>query len=286
MNNTVLHELLSYIDFLKELGYFVSLSGFDKNFEPYTSILLNYEIHLHSICFYLKQNPNTIDMCISNKKCLNNVTVNEPSYSCCYAGVEEYVIRLFFHDNCIMRINVSGYRDNLAKSKKFAERISKKCNNNFFKLYSELSPSPPSLNDVLRFINPLKYLIVELYKHCQILNEKENKVSSTKQVYTDAIQYINENYAQQISCDSLSYALNYSTSYIQYVFKKEGNTTIKAQIIKTRLSRAKYLLLNSRISITNIAFACGFSDSNYFSTAFKSKYGISPKKYRTQSLTV
>ena len=88
---------------------------------------------------------------------------------------------------------------------------------------------------------------------------------------------------QQISCDTLSSELNYSISYIQYVFKKEANTTIKAQIIKTRLSKAKHLLSHSQISITDIAFACGFSDSNYFSTAFKNKYGISPKSYRLLS---
>lgn len=280
MNDTILNDVLRYIDFLKDMGYYISLSGFDNKFEPYTNKLLNYEIHLHRVCFCLKQHPNTMGKCILNKKKLNEANITKPLYSCCYAGVEEYIVPIFYQDDSIMRINISGYRDNLLKSKKFSQRISKKCNEDFQQLYLELSPDPPSLDNIMRFINPLKYMIVELYKHCQMINKNEIEISSTKQIYINAIHYINENYTQQISCESLSSALNYSLSYIQYALKKEGKTTVKALIINTRLSRAKYLLLHSQFSITDIAFACGFLDSNYFSTAFKSKYGVSPKKYR------
>lgn len=280
MYSDILNEIFNYIDFLRSSGYFISLSGFGYNFEPYTSKLLNYEIHLHSVCFYLKQNASTSDKCILNKKRLNSTIVTEPYYSCCYAGVEEYVIPVFYQDKCIIRINVSGYRGKIDKSKKFATRLEKLCSKNFHNLYLELSTSVPTLDEVMRFVSPLKYMIIELYKHCQSLNDKVSKLSVTRQVYLKALHYINENYSEQISCDSLSSELRYSSSYIQYVFKKEGNTTIKARIIKTRLEKAKHLLSHTQISITDIAFACGFLDSNYFSTAFKNKYGVSPKQYR------
>lgn len=285
MNSYILRELFDYIDFLRDLGYYVSLSGFSDKFEPYTSKLLNYEFHLHSICFYLKQNADTLGKCSLNKRKLNSTEISAPYYSCCYAGVEEYIIPIFYQDECIMRVNVSGYRGKLKKSKKFASRIAKACNKNFHHLYHELSTAVPTLDDIMKFITPLKYMILELYKHCQSLQNDEREPSITKQVYLKALHYINENYMQQISCDSLSSELSYSTSYIQYVFKKEANTTIKAQIIKTRLSKAKHLLLHSQTSITDIAFACGFLDSNYFSTAFKNRYGISPKRYRLTNIT-
>jgi AraC-like DNA-binding protein len=283
LNSDILREFLNYIDFLRELGYFVSLSGFSDRFEPYTSKLLNYEIHLHSVCLYLKQNQSTLGKCSLNKLKLNSAVISEPFYSCCYAGVEEYVIPVFYQDECVMRINVSGYRGKLEKSKKYAFRISKSCNKNFNRLYHELSVSVPTLEEIMRFISPLKYIAIELYKHCQTLRNDASEPSTTRQVYLKALHFINENYMQQISCDTLSSELSYSISYIQYVFKKEANTTIKAQIIKTRLSKAKHLLSHSQISITDIAFTCGFSDSNYFSTAFKNKYGISPKSYRLLS---
>ena len=160
------------------------------------------------------------------------------------------------------------------------QRISLKCDNHFTQLYMELSPNPPRLEDIMKFINPLKYMFIELYKLSQSDTDDSRESSPTRQIFIKALRYINENYSQQISCDSISTKLNYSTSYMQYIFKKEGNTTIKAYINKVRLRRAKYLLACSTTSITSIALSCGFLDSNYFSTAFKAKYGLSPKKYR------
>ncbi len=280
MNSSILKECLSYIDFLKGLGYFVSLSGFNPIFNPYIDKLLNYEIHLHSVCFYLKQSKITFGKCVKNKERLNRTKITEPYYSCCYAGVEEFVIPVIYEGDSLLRINISGFRGTLKKSQKFMERISLKSGDHFTRLYMELSPSPPKFDDIMKFINPLRYMIIELYKHCQGIADDCEEKSPTKQIFIKAVQYINENYMQQISCDALSSELNYSTSYMQYVFKKEGNTTIKSYINDTRLSKAKHLLSHSLISVTDVAFACGFLDSNYFSTAFKNKYGISPKKYR------
>ena len=280
MNHSILQECLDYIDFLKSLGYFVSLSGFNSKLDPYIDKLLSYEIHLHSVCFYLKQNDKTIGKCFLNKKRLTNSKITEPYYSCCYAGVEEYVVPVIYEEETVLRINISGFRNTLAKSKKFMERISLKCDSYFPQLYMELSPYPPTLDDIMRFITPLKYMFIELYKHCQSISNNYKKISPTKQIFIDALHYINDNYMQPITCDSVSAKLNYSTSYMQYIFKKEGNTTIKFHINNVRLNQAKYLLLNPFTSITNVALACGFLDSNYFSTAFKNKFGVSPKKYR------
>ena len=280
MNDSILQECLSYIDFLNESGYFVSLSGFNPKFDPYIDKLLKYDIHLHNVCFYLKQNNTTFGKCNKNKEMLNRAKITEPYYSCCYAGVEEFVIPVFYEGQSLLRINVSGYRSTLKKSQKFMERISLKCSNHFAQLYMELSPSPPKFDDIMKFINPLKYMIIELYRHCQSVADEHKEISPSKQIFIKALQYINENYMQQISCDSISSKLSYSTSYMQYVFKKEGNTTIKSHVNNVRLNQAKRLLTYSHISVTDVALACGFLDSNYFSTAFKNKYGIPQKKYR------
>ena len=280
MKDSILQECLDYIDFLKGLGYFVSLSGFNPVLDPYIDKLLNYEIHLHSVCFFLKQNSKTQGKCVLNKQILNDAKITEPYYSCCYAGVEEFVVPVIYEGESVLRINISGFRGTLKKSKRFMERISLKCDGSFVQLYKELSPNPPSLKELMRFITPLKYMFVELYKCCQIINTGYEEASPTKQIFQKAVRYINENYMQQISCDSIATRFNYSTSYMQYIFKKEGNTTIKVYINNIRLNQARYLLSNSHTNVTNVALACGFLDSNYFSTAFKNKYGTSPRKYR------
>jgi len=56
--------------------------------------------------------------------------------------------------------------------------------------------------------------------------------------------------------------------------------SISEHINNIRLEKSKELLKKSNQNISEIAYAVGFSSPNYYSTAFKSKYGITPKEYR------
>ncbi len=53
-------------------------------------------------------------------------------------------------------------------------------------------------------------------------------------------------------------------------------------VIRARIRRAADLLadLNAGLSITEIAFRCGFQDSNYFSRQFRRYIGTNPRNYR------
>ncbi len=56
--------------------------------------------------------------------------------------------------------------------------------------------------------------------------------------------------------------------------------SVSEHINNFRLEKSKELLLNSNKNISEIAFAVGFSSLYYFSTVFKSKFGVSPKDFR------
>ena len=51
-------------------------------------------------------------------------------------------------------------------------------------------------------------------------------------------------------------------------------------ILSVRMQKAKYLLLNEDLSISEISFKVGFSSQAYFSTVFKSKFGVTPKAFK------
>ena len=53
-------------------------------------------------------------------------------------------------------------------------------------------------------------------------------------------------------------------------------------VIRLRLKNAATLLEHSSIGITEIAFQCGFNDSNYFSRKFRDMMDVSPRDYRNQ----
>ena len=68
------------------------------------------------------------------------------------------------------------------------------------------------------------------------------------------------------------------------LFKALSGAAPKQYHLAARLNRARELLLNSDRSVKEIASAVGFSDALYFSRLFKSRLGVSPKRYRAEHM--
>jgi signal transduction histidine kinase/DNA-binding response OmpR family regulator len=60
---------------------------------------------------------------------------------------------------------------------------------------------------------------------------------------------------------------------------------INDYILSVRMQKAKYLLLNEDLTISEISFKVGFSSQAYFSTVFKSKFGATPSEYKSGKLS-
>ena len=96
-----------------------------------------------------------------------------------------------------------------------------------------------------------------------------------------AMKYIQENYMTDIRLSSVAKLMNVSAEHLSRLFKKETSFGFSEYITLYRLQRAEHILMNEPgLSICEIAYACGFNDSNYFSYKFKEQYGISPSKAR------
>lgn len=92
--------------------------------------------------------------------------------------------------------------------------------------------------------------------------------------------YIYENYDKKLTLDGLSEKFNISRSYLSKKFKIITGFGFKEYVVNVRIQNACTLLLDTNKSITDIAFECGFNDSNYFGDAFRHVKGVSPNKYR------
>jgi AraC-like DNA-binding protein len=51
-------------------------------------------------------------------------------------------------------------------------------------------------------------------------------------------------------------------------------------ILNVRLQKARYLLTNEDLPMSEVAFKVGFSSQAYFSTVFKSKFSVTPSEFR------
>ena len=56
-------------------------------------------------------------------------------------------------------------------------------------------------------------------------------------------------------------------------------------ILSVRMQKAKYLLLNEDLTISEISFKVGFSSQAYFATVFKAKFGATPSEYKSGKLS-
>ncbi len=92
--------------------------------------------------------------------------------------------------------------------------------------------------------------------------------------------YLNENYRENITLDSLSAKFFLSKVALCARFKKFMRCSIMQYLFQIRLSKAKELLSSTNKSVEKIAEECGFSSANYFSLVFKKEIGLSPLHYK------
>ena len=112
----------------------------------------------------------------------------------------------------------------------------------------------------------------------QCLHEQESLRSS--ELVQRIIQYLEQNYAQNITLSSLEEAFFFNASYISRVFKRKTGKNYSDYLLGIRLEHAKELLCSSNHSIAYISNTTGFGNSKYFSKIFKEKIGMQAVQYR------
>ncbi|MFS0788676.1 AraC family transcriptional regulator [Shouchella sp. 1P09AA] len=92
--------------------------------------------------------------------------------------------------------------------------------------------------------------------------------------------YIKKNYTQPFSLKELSDAIGKNAYYILRIFKEINGVTPLQYLHLLRISKAQKLLIETNMSVTNIAFDVGYNDSTQFSINFKKYTGLTPSEFR------
>ncbi|MBE6359558.1 MAG: helix-turn-helix domain-containing protein [Lentisphaerae bacterium] len=107
--------------------------------------------------------------------------------------------------------------------------------------------------------------------------KKEHETSLTA-----AIQYLNLHHRERPDTDLLAHRANMSRRVFFRKFHEFTGMSPYRYALKKSLSTAEELLMNSSITLSEIAYECGFYDSNHLSRVFKAEYGTSPGKFRKE----
>ena len=93
------------------------------------------------------------------------------------------------------------------------------------------------------------------------------------------LDYIEKNYSEPISLETLEKISGFNKKYLCRVFKEYTSKTPIEYINELRIESACRMLEENR-SITASAYDCGFNDLSYFCKVFKKHKGMPPRKYK------
>ncbi len=120
--------------------------------------------------------------------------------------------------------------------------------------------------------------LCEIYNKNLLSQEGLTKDSS----FMSTISYIHEHYNEKITLEDLVRISQMSRSSFINKFKEICKMPPLTYLSMIRIQTAEQLLLNSELSVSEIAFKTGFYDASHLTKIFISTYGVSPSAYRNQ----
>ena len=175
---------------------------------------------------------------------------------------KEEVMACFTYPLMTIPQNRRGYIEELLK------KLENEYNNS--DVYSELLIKG-YLNELMVFI--LRYQNYRDITFTAPMNERDECIQQ-------AARYILGHYKEQVTLEKMAQFTNMSASYFSKRFKEATGFGFKEFLLNVRIKKAAELLLETKVPITDVAYSCGFNDSNYFGDVFKKNKGISPLRYR------
>ncbi len=107
-----------------------------------------------------------------------------------------------------------------------------------------------------------------------------SKKTEDKDIASQAVEYIDNNFVEQFSLKFLSKKFGCSPNHFIKIYKeKTGYTPIKYILMK-KIDLAKALIKTTDLSINSVMEKVGFDDASYFSKTFKKIVGVSPKAFK------
>ncbi|MDD3339395.1 MAG: AraC family transcriptional regulator, partial [Lachnospiraceae bacterium] len=141
-----------------------------------------------------------------------------------------------------------------------------------FNFFSDLSPSSIQIG--------VQFLTCFLFSLSFLSPIIDSTIKKIDEPIHNAITFLNQNICEELQIRNLAEVSGYSLSRFKVKFKNEVGITPSEYITLQKLEFAKKHLVETAITITDLAHMLSFSSSNYFSSVFKKYMDCTPKEYR------
>ncbi len=226
--------------------------------------------HHGDFCRWAKKQPGGLSVCSANKAHSRKIALRgRPFWGFCPKGVWDYAHPVIFEGN-LAAIIYLGYL--LPPGQEFASGWNGR-------RPGELSRERRS--EIARYAAFLgEYVILELESYRESRGGCGKKRGD--EFYMEQCRhFIERSYHQNPALSDLAEILHVNVNYLGGVIRRAGGKGFRELLSERRMQEAELLLrhYHRKYSIGEIGRRCGFSDSNYFCTVFKSRTGMSPREF-------
>lgn len=238
------------------------------------------EINIHSgaFCVYIKSHPEMWDKCIKNQgKIYEKLEKNgyKMFFGSCHAGVGEYIFPIHDGKTLLGFISAGKYIGSREKMLHTVEKYmlnKQETEESFFK---NLSSDIPDAELAETILFPISAMLI-----CALSENPPELCSASESLVNNALAYIHRNFASKISLKTAADYCHCSPRTLSALFMNRCGVSVGKYIERLRMEKAEKLLCETSLSITEISFLCGYSDSNYFSARFSKHFGKAPSDLR------
>lgn len=110
------------------------------------------------------------------------------------------------------------------------------------------------------------------------------KNNSNYETFREAIEYISENFTDDITLNTVAEKMNYCPSYVSTMFVTYTGVNFKTYLDTIRIKQATDMLKNTTLKIADIAFECGFNNLKTFNNTFKRITHNLPNEFRKKHI--
>ena len=126
-------------------------------------------------------------------------------------------------------------------------------------------------------------LCVNLLRLYERTVKEQNIPENSSDLMSTVNSYIDDNLSKDISVSELAELTGYSENHFRVQFKKIMDMSPLKFLNMKRVDAAREMLMNDKLSVTEIAFELGFSSSQYFATFFKKQTSFTPEEFRKEA---
>jgi len=265
LNDSKLFKLIKSLEFGNNLHISVVFLNNEGNFQ--TALPITHNFHERNVCLYFKSLDNQ-ELCMRCRNAVLKKAIRKRKAfgGICVNGVYEYCKPVVFENRVVGVIFVG----NIFPDKSNSQRLLAKLSNDSLLSDLEKNCSNEQCVTVAEVVNDyIKFLLRE-YNNSKSYNPLIENIKS----------HIEENLTYDFAVKDISEIFNYNEKYLGKLFKAKTGYSMSEYVNLRRIEISSELLINTELSITEIATKTGFNNVSYFNRVFKKLKGVTPTEYR------